>query len=202
MTHIQPLTFKNVRDIVYDDLRAMFPHETILDTGDKSRFKEQDYAYVDLPMVAYSLRYELALPRVTDAVTTKDLVSMTGEVEQLVPYDVILNVSCHGRLQEDAEDMALRVHRAWGRAPCIGGIGFHIDDVYHTGAAGFGVYSHHFRWVGWFRIAGPLFEAPLVTEVRTNVHGGVPGTETNLDDTMVVDEDTEGVEAPETPDES
>lgn len=163
---LRAFTFDEVRDIVAQALQALYPDVSVLDYGTLARFSGRTFLDVELPVVTYSLTFAPHLARVTDEVETLLLEEKKVRVEEMVPYSVRLTVAAHSDVQAEAEELALRAHRAFGRAPAIGGIGFHIVGVYTGGAVELtGIYTYGFSWEGWIRIAGPVQEAPAITEV-------------------------------------
>jgi hypothetical protein len=161
------LTFDEIRDQVHARLAQIFPDVDILDVGSHSAFRGQDFIQIEPPVVTYALRFTPNFRRVVDEWTTKDLMNYTATIEELIPYDVILHIGCHSDLMKEAEDLALRLLRGLGRAPCIGEIGFHLVDTSYTGAFDLtGIYSYGFRYEGWVRLPGPVQTAPLIREIH------------------------------------
>ncbi|MCS7240831.1 MAG: hypothetical protein NZ651_06275 [Candidatus Bipolaricaulota bacterium] len=163
---MRAFTFNEVRDIVAEKLKEIFPElwpYRVLDYSALQRYRGRDFLEVELPVVTYSLQFRPHFERVVDYKKIIYLDQNRGIVQELVPYIADLALACHSDVQAEAEELALRVHQKLGRAPCLGGIGFHLVRSLYGGAVELqGIYSILFAWEGWFRLAGPTAEAGLI----------------------------------------
>ena len=169
---MKAFTFDEIRDGVYTALKGIFPHYEILDLGSHMAFRGREFTEIELPVVTYSLSFRPNYARVVDEHTEKDVEKSVVTIEELIPYDVTLLVGVHSDLVQEAEAMALAVQRAWGYAPCVAGIGFHLTSLSYGGAFDLtGVASFQLQYVGWVRLPGPKTEAiPMIREVQMNLN--------------------------------
>jgi len=163
---MRALTYDEIRDTVYARIAEIFPDVPVLDLGSHTAFRGRDFVEIELPVVTYSLSYRPNFSRVVETWEEKDIPNLTATLEELIPYDIVLTIGCHSDLLKEAEELALRVQRNLGRAPCIGEIGFCLVDTTYGGAFDLtGVYSFTFRYEGWARLPGPKDTVPLIREV-------------------------------------
>ena len=171
------MTLDYLLDTVYEELRKLFPNSQILDVGDRTVFRGQDFMEVEVPLVTYSVRFELHPERVLDFITEKDLEAYTASIQEEVPYKMHIYIGLHSDIEREADEMAQTLLRGWGYAPRLGatpddedaGFGCYLEDFERLGVQDFGVASRVFHYVSWVRLDGRVEEVPLVRRVDYTV---------------------------------
>jgi len=167
------MTIDYILDTVYNELYALFPNVRILDVGDRSVFQGRDFVEVELPLVTYSVRFDVHSERVVDFITDKDFVNYTATIQEEVPYVMHLFVGLHAEIEREADDMAQTLLGGWGYAPRLGadpddpsaGFGCYLEDFERLGVQDFGVASRVFHYTAWVRLDGRAEQVPLVQRV-------------------------------------